>query len=46
LRALREFIEVKDLGLVEVVVVEAIVEAVADLLQTLVELISTPSMEL
>jgi hypothetical protein len=32
--------------LVEVVAVEAIVEAVADLFQTLAELLSTPSMEL
>jgi hypothetical protein len=34
------------MGLVEAVVVEAIVEAVTDLLQTLAELISIPSLEL
>jgi acylphosphatase len=45
-RALTGFIEVKDLGLVEGVVVEAIAEAVADFLQTLTELMSPPSMEL
>jgi hypothetical protein len=45
-RALNDFIEAKDVGLVEVVVVEAIVEAVADLLQTLADLISSPSLEL
>jgi hypothetical protein len=33
-------------GLVELVVVEAIVEALADLLKTRAELISTPSVEL
>jgi hypothetical protein len=45
-RVLNEFIEAKDLGLVVVVAVEAVVEAVADLLQTLAELISMPSLEL
>jgi hypothetical protein len=45
-RGLNDFIETKDLGLVDVVAVKAIVEALADLLQTLVELISTPSLEL
>jgi hypothetical protein len=45
-RAINDFIEAKDLGLVEVVAVEAVLEAVADLLQTITELISTPSMEL
>jgi hypothetical protein len=45
-RALNDFIEAKDLALVEVVVVEAILEAVADLFQTLVKLTSTSSLEL
>jgi hypothetical protein len=45
-KALNDLIEAKDLALVEVVVVEAIAEAVADLFQTLAELISTPSLEL
>jgi DNA-binding protein YbaB len=45
-RALNDFIEARDRGMVEDVVVEAIVEAVADLFQTLAELLSTPSMEL
>jgi hypothetical protein len=38
--------EVKDQGLVEVEVVVMDVKAVVDLLQTLAELISTPSLEL
>jgi hypothetical protein len=45
-KVLREFIEAKELGLVAVVAVKAVVEAVALLLQTLAEFISTPSMEL
>jgi hypothetical protein len=47
-RAINDFIEAKDLSLVEVevVVVEAILKAVADLFQALAELISTPSLEL
>jgi hypothetical protein len=45
-RALNDFIEAKDLGLVEVVAVEAVVEAVAEILQTSTELISTPLLEL
>jgi hypothetical protein len=45
-RALNDCIDATDMGLVEVVVLEVIVEVVADLLQTLAELISTPSMEL
>jgi hypothetical protein len=45
-RALNDFIEARDRGMVEDVVVEAIVEAVADLFQKLAELISTPSPEL
>jgi hypothetical protein len=45
-KAPNDFIEAKDMGLLEVVVVVAIVEAVADLLRTLAELISTPSLEL
>jgi hypothetical protein len=44
--ALNDFIEAKNLGLVETVVVEAIVEALADILQAPTELISTPSLEL
>jgi hypothetical protein len=40
--ALDAFIETKNLGLFEVVV-EAIVEIVADLFPTITELISTPS---
>jgi hypothetical protein len=38
--------EANDQGLVEVVVAEVDVEAVADLLQTLTELTSTPSLKL
>jgi hypothetical protein len=45
-RVPNEFIAAKDTGLVEVVAVEAAVEAVADLLQTLAELISMPPLEL
>jgi hypothetical protein len=41
-----DFIEAKDLALLEVVVVVAIVESVVDLLRTLAELISMPSLEL
>jgi hypothetical protein len=44
-RALDAFIETKDQGLFEVVVEDAIVEAVADLFPTITELISTPSFE-
>jgi hypothetical protein len=45
-RALNNFIEVKDHTLLEVMVVVAIVEAVADIFRTLAELTSTPSLEL
>jgi hypothetical protein len=45
-RAQYDFIETKDMGLVEVVVVEAIVEAVVDFFRTLAKLIYTPSLEL
>jgi hypothetical protein len=45
-RALNDFIEARNPALVEVVVIVAIVEAVADLFRTLVELISTPTIEL
>jgi hypothetical protein len=44
-RALSDFIEAKDLGLLEVVVVVAIVEVVANLLRTPAELTLTPSLE-
>jgi hypothetical protein len=43
-RGPNDFIEAKDMALPEVVV--AVVEAVADLLQTLAELTSTPSQKL
>jgi hypothetical protein len=45
LSALNDFIEAKDLALLEVVVVVAIAEAVADLLRTLAELRSTLALE-
>jgi hypothetical protein len=45
-KALNDLIEAKNLNLLEVVAVVAIVEAVADLLRTLAELNSTPSLEL
>jgi hypothetical protein len=45
-RRLNDFIEAKNLSLVEVVVVKAIVEAVVDLFQTLAELLLTSSLEL
>jgi hypothetical protein len=46
-RALNDFIEARDPGLVEVVAGEAVVEAAVDVLQTLAELISImPSLEL
>jgi hypothetical protein len=45
-RAVNDFIEAKNICLGEVVAVAAVVKAVADLLQTLAELISTPSLEL
>jgi hypothetical protein len=46
LRRLSEFIEAKDVALLEVGVVVAIVEVVADFVRTLAEPISTPSLEL
>jgi aspartokinase len=45
-RALNDFIKAETLGLVEVVVVVAIVEAVTDLFVTLAQLISEQSHEL
>jgi hypothetical protein len=45
-RALNNFIESKDNALLEVMVVVAIVEAIADIFRTLADWTSTPSLEL